>query len=147
MVDALGVPVVNSLMGVDVLPFDHPLRVGMIGTYGNRWGNIALSKCDALLVLGSRLDIRQTGADTDAFIAGGKIHHVDVDPGEINNRVTGVEALVQDLAPALADLARRRDGGRAGRPRRLGGRDRRAARAAGPTPASCPGSRGSTPTR
>jgi acetolactate synthase I/II/III large subunit len=105
LVDALGVPVVNSLMGVDVLPFDHPLRVGMIGTYGNRWGNIALSKCDALLVLGSRLDIRQTGADTDAFIAGGKIHHVDVDPGEINNRVTGVESLVQDLRPALADLA------------------------------------------
>jgi acetolactate synthase-1/2/3 large subunit len=105
MVDALDVPVVNSLMGVDVLPFDHPLRVGMIGTYGNRWANIALSKCDALLVLGSRLDIRQTGADTDAFIAGGKIHHVDVDPGEINNRVGGVEALVQDLAPALADIA------------------------------------------
>jgi acetolactate synthase-1/2/3 large subunit len=105
MVDALGVPVVNSLMGVDVLSFDHPLRVGMIGTYGNRWANIALSKCDALLVLGSRLDIRQTGADTDAFIAGGKIHHVDVDPGEINNRVGGVEALVQDLAPALADIA------------------------------------------
>ncbi|HEY2055902.1 MAG TPA: thiamine pyrophosphate-binding protein [Solirubrobacterales bacterium] len=105
MVDALGAPVVNSLMGVDVLPFDHPLRVGMIGTYGNRWANIALSRCDALLVLGSRLDIRQTGADTDAFIAGGKIHHVDVDPGEINNRVTGVEALVQDLAPALADIA------------------------------------------
>jgi acetolactate synthase-1/2/3 large subunit len=105
MVDALGVPVVNSLMGVDVLPFDHPLRVGMIGTYGNRWANIALSKCDALLVLGSRLDIRQTGADTEAFIAGGKIHHVDVDPGEINNRVGGVEALVQDLAPALADIA------------------------------------------
>jgi acetolactate synthase-1/2/3 large subunit len=104
LVDALDVPVVNSLMGVDVLPFDHPMRVGMIGTYGNRWGNIALSKCDALLVLGSRLDIRQTGADTDAFIAGGKIHHVDVDPGEINNRVTGVEALLQDLAPALADL-------------------------------------------
>jgi acetolactate synthase-1/2/3 large subunit len=104
LVDQLGVPVVNSLMGVDVLPFDHPLRVGMIGTYGNRWANIALSKCDALLVLGSRLDIRQTGADTDAFIAGGKIHHIDVDPGELNNRVTGVEALVQDLAPALADL-------------------------------------------
>jgi acetolactate synthase I/II/III large subunit len=105
MVAKLGVPVVNSLMGVDALPFADPLRVGMIGTYGNRWANIALSRCDALLVLGSRLDIRQTGADTDAFIAGGKIHHVDVDPGEINNRVTGVEALVQDLAPALADIA------------------------------------------
>src|SRR6185312_564532 len=39
LVDQLGVPVVNSLMGVDALPYDHPLRVGMIGTYGNRWAN------------------------------------------------------------------------------------------------------------
>ncbi len=104
LVDRLGVPVVNSLMGVDALPHDHPLRVGMIGTYGNRWGNIALSRCDALLVLGSRLDIRQTGADTEAFEAGRKIHHVDTDPGELNNRVAA-DALVADLAPALAALS------------------------------------------
>ncbi len=105
LVERLGVPVVNSLMGVDALPYDHPLRVGMIGTYGNRWGNIALSRCDALLVLGSRLDIRQTGADTEAFTAGRVIHHVDVDPGEVNNRVTGTHELISDLAPALAALS------------------------------------------
>ncbi len=105
LVDRLGVPVVNSLMGVDALPFDHPLRVGMIGTYGNRWGNIALSRCDALLVLGSRLDIRQTGADTDAFTTGRVIHHVDCDPGEINNRLSGTHELVAELRPALAALA------------------------------------------
>jgi acetolactate synthase-1/2/3 large subunit len=108
LVDRLGVPVVNSLMGVDALPFDHPLRVGMIGTYGNRWANIALSRCDALLVLGSRLDIRQTGADAEAFVAGRAIHHVDVDPGEVNNRITGSHELIAPLSvaiPALAEAA------------------------------------------
>ncbi len=104
LVDRLGVPVVNSLMGVDALPADHPLRVGLIGTYGNRWGNIALSRCDALLVLGSRLDIRQTGADTDAFVEGRTIHHIDCDPGEVNNRVSGCEALIAPLSPAIAAL-------------------------------------------
>ncbi len=104
LVDRLGVPVVNSLMAVDALPYEHPLRVGMIGTYGNRWANIALSRCDALLVLGSRLDIRQTGADTDAFVAGRVIHHVDVDPGEVNNRVSGSHELIAPLGPALAAL-------------------------------------------
>jgi acetolactate synthase-1/2/3 large subunit len=104
LVDRLGVPVVNSLMGVDALPYEHPLRVGMIGTYGNRWANIALSRCDALLVLGSRLDIRQTGADTEAFTTGRVIHHVDCDPGEINNRVAGTHGLVAELRPALAAL-------------------------------------------
>ena len=29
----------SSLHGIDVLPYDHPLRVGMIGSYGNRWAN------------------------------------------------------------------------------------------------------------
>ncbi len=103
---SLGVPVVNSLMGVDALPFEHPLRVGLIGTYGNRWANIALSRCDALLVLGSRLDIRQTGADTDTFAAGRTIHHVDCDPGEVNNRVTGCHALIAQLSAATTALSR-----------------------------------------
>jgi acetolactate synthase-1/2/3 large subunit len=105
LVDRLEVPVVHSLMGVDALPFDHPLRVGMIGTYGNRWSNIALSRCDALLVLGSRLDIRQTGADTDAFTVGRTIHHIDTDPGELNNRITGTYALIADLAPAITAVS------------------------------------------
>ncbi|MBV9294311.1 MAG: thiamine pyrophosphate-binding protein, partial [Acidobacteriaceae bacterium] len=50
------IPVVNSLMGVDLLPHSHPCRVGMIGSYGNRWANLALSRSDLLIVLGSRLD-------------------------------------------------------------------------------------------
>jgi len=99
------VPVVHSLMAVDVLPFDDPLRVGMIGTYGNRWANIALGRSDCLLVLGSRLDIRQTGADAEAFKAGKTIHHVDVDPGELNNRVMGIRAVTGALSDFLIGAA------------------------------------------
>jgi acetolactate synthase-1/2/3 large subunit len=111
LVDRLDVPVVSSLMGVDALPFAHPSRVGLIGTYGNRWANIALARADFLLVLGSRLDIRQTGADTEAFAAGRPIHHVDCDPGELNNRVLGCHAVVAQLQPFLL-AALRAVGGR-----------------------------------
>lgn len=96
-VDALGVPIIHSLMGVDLLPADHPLRVGMIGSYGNRWANATLAESDLLLVLGSRLDIRQTGSRTDLFEAGRRIFHVDCEAGEMNNRVTGCETLVAHL--------------------------------------------------
>ena len=103
-----GVPVVSSLMAVDVLPSAHPERVGMIGTYGNRWANLAVGAADLLLVLGSRLDIRQTGADTAFFTGGRVVHHVDVDPAEINNRVSGCHPHLADvgafLAAALEDL-------------------------------------------
>jgi acetolactate synthase-1/2/3 large subunit len=97
----LGIPVVHSLMAVDVLPYDDELRIGMIGTYGNRWANMALGNCDCLLVLGSRLDVRQTGADTDAFAAGRSIIHVDCEPGEMNNRVTGCSAVLATLPEFL----------------------------------------------
>lgn len=93
----LGVPVVHSLLGVDVLPAGDPLRVGLIGSYGNRWANMAVGRADALVVLGARLDIRQTGADVEAFRGDRSIHHVDIHSPEINNRVLGCHPVVADV--------------------------------------------------
>jgi acetolactate synthase I/II/III large subunit len=101
LVEALGIPVVNSLLAVDVMPYDHPLRVGMIGSYANRWANHALACSDVLLVLGSRLDIRQTGNDTAFFKGNRVIVHVDCEPGEINNRIPGCIAIHSELKPFL----------------------------------------------
>jgi acetolactate synthase I/II/III large subunit len=109
LIRRLRVPVVHSLMAVDVLPYDNPNRVGMIGTYGNRWANMAIARSDLLVVLGSRLDVRQTGALTEEFRKGRTIVHVDCEPGEINNRVQGCEAIVAHLRPflnAAAEIAR-----------------------------------------
>jgi len=97
-----GIPVVHSLMGVDVLPYAHPLRVGMIGSYGNRWANWAVGSSDFLLVLGSRLDVRQTGSETQSFKSGRIIVHVDCDAGEINSRVMECEPVVSQLKDFLA---------------------------------------------
>jgi acetolactate synthase-1/2/3 large subunit len=97
LIDALGIPAVHSLMAVDVLPYAHDFRVGMIGSYGNRWANLAVGQADLLLVLGSRLDIRQTGSETRSFKGDRAIFHVDCEPGEINNRITGCRAIVSDL--------------------------------------------------
>ncbi len=100
-VEKISIPVVHSLMAVDALPAKHPQRVGMIGSYGNRWANIALSESDLLIVLGSRLDVRQTGADTSNFKGQRRIFHVDCDSGELNNRVIGCTTLVSELRPFL----------------------------------------------
>lgn len=104
LVDILKVPVVNSLLAVDALPYHHPLRVGLIGTYGNRWVNLAVGRSDMILVLGSRLDIRQTGSAVSAFKASRVIYHVDIDEGEINNRLQGCRPIVAHLYPFIAGL-------------------------------------------
>lgn len=83
IVDRLGIPVVVSLMGLDVIPHDDPNFVGFLGCYGNRYANIAIQSADVILVLGSRLDMRQTGKRKDLFAKSAKIIHVDVDCGEI----------------------------------------------------------------
>ena len=105
--DQACIPVVHSLMAVDVLPYAHPLRVGMIGSYGNRWANWAVGSADFLLVLGSRLDVRQTGSETRDFKGDRVIIHVDCEPAEINNRVTGCTAVVSPLKSFLAEALRR----------------------------------------
>lgn len=105
--DLLAIPVVHSLMGVDVLPADHPLRVGFIGSYGNRWANKALGVADLLIVLGSRLDIRQTGSDLQSFCEGKQIWQIDVDQAEMGVRVQSQHQLfcsIQEAASHLSSL-------------------------------------------
>jgi len=103
---ALGwqVPVVTSLLGVDAMAGDDPLKVGMIGTYGNRWANEALGRCDVLLVIGSRLDNRQTGADVERFAQGKTIIRVDLDDSEISWRVRPQIAVSADADEFLGQM-------------------------------------------
>ena len=56
-----GLPYVVSLMGKGLVDERSPNCLGMIGSYGNRCANMALSEADVVLVLGSRVDLRQTG--------------------------------------------------------------------------------------
>ena len=59
----------------------------MIGSYGNREANWAVQNCDLLIVIGARLDVRQTGSDTRDFARNAKIVQVDIDQGQLNNRI------------------------------------------------------------
>jgi acetolactate synthase-1/2/3 large subunit len=87
-IERLNIPVVQTLMGKDSLTTAHPLNLGFIGSYGNRWANRALSRSDFLLVLGSRLDERQTGGDIHDFTKQKFIARVDIDPNELSGRVS-----------------------------------------------------------
>lgn len=92
-----GIPVACSLMAVDVLPASDPHRVGFIGSYGNRWANLAIGKADLLIVLGSRLDVRQTGALAQQFKGDRPLFHVDIDAAELGSRISGTRTLAADL--------------------------------------------------
>lgn len=100
--ESCGVPVASTLMGLDVLPHGHPLRVGFIGTYGNRWANLTLRDADVVLALGARLTVRQTGADTEEFLAGKTLIKVDIDSAQLQWRIKPAMPVHAELAAFLA---------------------------------------------
>jgi acetolactate synthase-1/2/3 large subunit len=91
------IPVVTSLMGIDSISSESKYKIGMIGSYGNRWANRAMLHSDLLLVLGSRLDIRQTGADVESFTKNKVIVRIDIDESEIGGRIESDVAYISSL--------------------------------------------------
>jgi len=104
LVAKTGMPVVSTLMGLDSLPHDNPAFFGMIGAYGNRFSNMALANSDFLLILGARLDSRQTGTRPDTFGRAARKVHVDIDPFELNAKVAVDLAINCDVGSFLAAL-------------------------------------------
>lgn len=78
-----GLPFVASWNGMGYVDSREPGYLGNIGVYGNRGANIAVQNCDALLVLGSRLDNRQRSGHAPGFAPKAKVLVVDVDGEEL----------------------------------------------------------------
>ena len=54
-------PVVTAISGSDIIWYNHPLCYGKPGICGDRIGNIMVQNADLLIVIGTRLSIRQVG--------------------------------------------------------------------------------------
>jgi len=78
----LGVPVTTAWTH-DLIASDHPLFCGRPGTIGERAGNFTAQNADTLLVLGSRLNIRQISYNWKAFARCAYKIQVDVDAAEL----------------------------------------------------------------
>ena len=76
------VPIVTAWTH-DLCDNNHELFVGRPGTIGTRPGNFAVQACDLLIVLGSRLNIRQVSYNWKSFAAQAKIVIVDIDQAEL----------------------------------------------------------------
>lgn len=98
-VEKLGVPVVTAWNAHDLIWNEHPLYAGRPGTLGDRGGNFVTQNADLLLVLGSRLNIRQVSYNWQNFAPRAKIVWVDIDPTEL------AKPTVRPHVPIIADLA------------------------------------------
>lgn len=81
LAERFNVPILTA-WSHDVISSDHPLFLGRPGTIGTRPGNMILQNSDLLIVLGSRLNIRQISYNYDGFAPLAYKIQVDVDSFE-----------------------------------------------------------------
>lgn len=93
-VERLGIPCVFSYLSIDLLPSDHPLAIGRLGTKGDRAGNFAVQNADLLIVLGSRLSIPLTGFEYDQFAREAEIVVIDLDKDEHSKGTVSIDQLI-----------------------------------------------------
>lgn len=80
----LGIPVLVTWAGLDLIASDDPLRIGTFGVYGSRAGNFAVQNADLIIALGTRLSQNLTGGILQSFAREAQITMVDVDPHEMD---------------------------------------------------------------
>ena len=104
------IPVVSSMLAVDVIPEESGLEgtyYGFVGAYGNRTANFVVAKSDLLICLGSRLDVRQVGGKRENFAPQARIIRADIDVYELENYIrSDEEQFVLPLSEALPALDR-----------------------------------------
>jgi len=98
-----GIPVTTTLMAIGSFPSDDDLSLGMLGMHGTAYANYAVTHSDVLIAVGARFDDRITGK-LDAFAAGAKIIHIDVDPTSIGKNVPVDVPVVGDARKVLRGL-------------------------------------------
>jgi len=104
LVDLLGYPCTNTLMGLGAYPATDPKFLGMLGMHGTLEANNAMQNCDVLLAVGARFDDRVIGNPKHFAQVERKIIHVDIDPSSISKRVKVDVPIVGDVKDVLQEL-------------------------------------------
>jgi acetolactate synthase-1/2/3 large subunit len=104
LVQLLGFPCTNTLMGLGAYPGTDRQFLGMLGMHGTYEANMAMQHCDVLLAIGARFDDRVIGDPAHFAQNPRKIIHIDVDPSSISKRVKVDVPIVGNIPDVLDDL-------------------------------------------
>jgi acetolactate synthase I/II/III large subunit len=104
LVDMLGYPCTNTLMGLGAYPATDRKFLGMLGMHGTIEANNAMQNCDVLIAIGARFDDRVIGNPKHFAQNERKIIHIDIDPSSISKRVKVDVPIVGDVKDVLTEL-------------------------------------------
>src|SRR5450830_1895017 len=111
LVDRLGFPCTNTLMGLGAYRSSSDKFVGMPGMHGTYEANMAMQHCDVLIAIGARFDDRVIGNPKHFASSPRKIIHIDIDPSSISKRVRVDIPIVGNVKDVLVELLSQLDAG------------------------------------
>lgn len=91
LAEILNIPVVTAISGSDIIWHNHPLCFGKPGICGDRIGNIMVQNSDLLIILGTRLSIRQVSYAYDLFAPKAYKVMVDIDLAEMEKPTLNID--------------------------------------------------------
>ncbi|GAA4019613.1 acetolactate synthase 3 catalytic subunit [Actimicrobium antarcticum] len=104
LVDKLGFPCTNTLMGLGAYRSTSENFVGMPGMHGTYEANMAMQNSDVLIAIGARFDDRVIGNPKHFSSVPRKIIHIDIDPSSISKRVKVDIPIVGNVRDVLQEL-------------------------------------------
>ncbi len=107
VIRSLIIPVVPGWTSIDLLSSDDPLFGGRAGDLATRAGNFTVQNSDVLLVLGTRLSLRQVSYNWKSFARHAFKIQVDIDPIEMKKPTVHIDMpICVDIKVFLKELAR-----------------------------------------
>ena len=98
-----GIPVVSTMMGIGVMPTEHPLYYGMVVNNCKTYANRAMNESDLLIMVGARVADRAV-SQPDLITRNKVLVHIDVDPAEIGKNAGPSIPLVGDAKHIFQDF-------------------------------------------
>jgi acetolactate synthase-1/2/3 large subunit len=103
LAERLAIPVATSLNGKDSIPGNHPLSVGVVGTYSRGSANRVVLDSDLVFFVGT-----ETGGMTTHFWKvpplGARVIHLDIDPEALGRNYPAEVAINADARTALGRM-------------------------------------------
>lgn len=111
LAERLDIPVVTAISGSDIIWYNHPLCFGKPGICGDRIGNIMTQNSDLLIILGTRLSLRQLSYAYDLFAPKAYKVMVDIDEAEMHKPTLKIDLPIHaDLRHVIDALLKKTEG-------------------------------------
>lgn len=111
--ESLGIPVVTSWNGVDLIESSHPLYQGRPGGVGHRAANMIVHQADLVISIGTRFNLLATGYNFDSFLENATHVMVDIDENEMNKMslhpevkiVSSAKLFIEKMLARIAEIS------------------------------------------